>query len=163
LVELVKALDGDVGFFGKLWKDVQGSTILPTVQPSDCRGQLLTPAEGEVVGQRISVRGRVDALPMGHHVWLVHRVDPAGLFWPKDFEVTIDSDGFFERHVYESGSGQIHIALILTTEDGSAYLDEWIRNGSLTGHYPGLPPTPTKYAQLAGVTVHCGPGSTSSS
>jgi hypothetical protein len=80
------------------------------------------------VGRKIQVEGVVQRIPIQHHVWIAHEVDPGGFFWVKDFEVRPDPEGRFRRHVSEGGSPEeFSILLVLTTQLGHKQFTDWIK------------------------------------
>ncbi len=119
-----------------------------------CRGWIDSPNDCDTVGRRIAVRGGARDVPPRHSLWIGHRVNPGGLFWPKDAEITLDQKGHFDVYVYEVGSSpRIYVTLLLVTAAVSADFDRWINKGSQTGHYPGLRPLPDSYVELASVCL----------
>jgi hypothetical protein len=156
LLEIVAVLNGNRGDFKRLWEAAYGPTEL-RVEPGDCVGRLESPQAGAEVETRFQVKGVVESLPDQHHVWIAHQIDLGGLIWPKDYEVILDGDGRFERHVYAGGSSQdFFVLLLLTSEAGHAQFDDWMKEGGRTGHYPGIPPSPTRFLELDRVSVHSG-------
>jgi TIR domain-containing protein len=119
-----------------------------------CRGWFDSPSDGDPVGTRIAVRGGARDVPPGCHLWIAHRVDPGGLLWPKDTEITLDQNGHFDVYVYEAGSSpRLYLTLLLVTAAMSADFDRWVREGSRTGHYPGLRLSSDSYNELASVCL----------
>jgi hypothetical protein len=160
LLAVVEVLNGDRAAFRRLWNDVAGVTGEPTeplVQHGQCVGNLSSPANGDVVGKRIRVTGVVQAIPPQQNVWIAHQ-DQRGLFWAKDFEVVLDDDGHFERIVYEGGSSrEFAVLLLLTSPAGHVQLANWMAEGSRSGSYPGIPPSPDRFHILDRVEVHFDP------
>ncbi len=125
---------------------------------NECRGWFDSPNDGDTVGTRIAVHGGVRDVPPQHHLWIAHRVNPGGLLWPKDAEITLDQKGHFDVYVYEAGSSpRLYLTLLLVTEAVSTDFDRWIDEGSRSGHYPGLRPAPDSYVELASVCVQYRP------
>lgn len=119
-----------------------------------CRGWFDSPSDGDTVGTRIAVRGGARDVPPGCHLWIAHRVDPGGLLWPKDTEITLDQNGHFGVYVYEAGSSpRLYLTLLLVTAAVSADFDRWVSEGSRTGHYPGLRLSSDTYNELASVCL----------
>ena len=134
------------------------NTPEPGAARGKCRGWIDSPSDGDTVGTRIAVRGGAREVPGGHHLWIAHQVDPGGLLWPKDTKITLDQKGHFDVYVYEAGSSpRLYLALLLVTAAVSADFDRWIEEGSRTGHYPGLRPSPDSYTELASVFLHHDP------
>jgi hypothetical protein len=153
LLEIVAALHGDRAKFRLLWEAMYKPTE-QRVERGDCVGRLESPEPGTTVGSPFRVDGVVRALPTRHHAWLALQIDPGGLIWPKDYEVIPDGDGHFERHVHEGGSSrELFVLLMLTSEAGHAQLDSWMKEGSRSGHYPGIPPSRTTLLELDRVSV----------
>lgn len=157
LLAVVEVLGGNRARFQRLWNDIAGVTGEPTeppVQPGQCEGRLSSPASGDVVGKRIRVTGVVQAIPPRHHAWIAHQVDPGGLFWAKDFEVAPDSEGHFERYVYEGGSAEeFSVLLLLVSEAGHTQLANWMADG----RFPGIPPDHNRFYELDQVRVRFDP------
>ena len=108
---------------------------------------------GATVDAEIRVEGFVHAVPPGHHIWIANQ-DRRGLFWAKEFEVTLDDDGHFERYVAEGGSSPgLMVLLLLASESGHAQLVDWIAESSRSGRYPGIPPSPTRFYVLDQVEI----------
>jgi hypothetical protein len=134
------------------------SALEPGVAQGECRGWIDSPNDGDTVGTRIAVHGGARDVPPGHHLWIAHRVNPGGLFWPKDAEITLDQKGHFDTYLYENGSShRLYVMLLLVTAAVSADFDRWIGEGSRTGHYPGLGPSPDSYVVLASVCLQYNP------
>jgi hypothetical protein len=135
------------------------------VEPGDavvatgkCRGWIDSPSDGDTVGTRIAVRGGVHDVPDSYHLWIAHRVDPGGLLWPKDAEITLDDRGYFEVYVYEGGaSPRLYVTLLLVTAEANAAFERWLEEGSRTGHYPGLRLSRGSYVELASVSLRHDP------
>ena len=144
--------------FHRLWNDIHGvgqPSQLPElpVQRGQCVGRLTSPEPGATVDAEIRVEGFVHAVPPGHHIWIAHQ-DRRGLFWAKEFEVTLDDDGHFERYVAEGGSSPgLMVLLLLASESGHAQLVDWIAESSRSGRYPGIPPSPTRFYVLDQVEI----------
>jgi hypothetical protein len=123
----------------------------------DCIGRLDAPQPGTEVGTWFQVNGVVEAIPKHHHVWIAVQIDPGGLIWPKHSEVIPDDDGHFEQYVYQGGSSRdFFILLLLTAEVAHAEFANWIKEGSRSGHYPGIPPAPMRFIELDRVAVRSG-------
>jgi predicted nucleotide-binding protein len=62
-----------------------------------------------------------------------------GLLWPKEPDVTAGSNGHFTSEIYEGGSsGIITVTLLAVPPEGVRVVEDWIKAGSQTGHWPGL-------------------------
>ncbi len=157
LLAVVNVLGGDEKWFEQLWKETHGYRGGPgalRVDVGQCTGRLTSPEAGVTVGKKIRVEGVVHAMPVQHHVWIAHQVDPGGLFWAKDFEVTPDSEGRFQRAVYEGGSPtEFSILLLLASEVGHVQLSEWMKEG----RFPGIPPNRNRFHELDRVRVRFDP------
>ena len=157
VLAVVDALNGDRAAFLRLWNDINGVTgdpAEPPVQPGQCEGHLSSPASGDVTGKRIRVTGTVQGIPPRHQVWIAHQVDPGGLFWAKDFEVTPDGEGRFERYVYEGGSAEeFSVLLLLVSEAGHNQLANWMADG----RFAGIPPNRNRFHELDRVQVRFDP------
>ena len=76
-------------------------------------GWLESPRDGDEVGRHIDVRGHVTGWRHGDQLWVVHRRDPQGLFWPKDPKIRLDDHGNFLAQVIEGGPrGEVIISLL---------------------------------------------------
>jgi hypothetical protein len=156
LLEIVAVLRGNRAKFRRLW-DAMYRPTEQRVERGDCVGRLESPKPDTAVGSPFRVDGVVHAIPTRHHVWIALQIDPGGLIWPKDYEVIPDGDGHFERHVYEGGSSRdFFVLLLLTSEAGDTQLDNGMKEGSRSGHYPGVPPSATTFLELDRVEVRLG-------
>jgi hypothetical protein len=164
LRDLVAVLNGNRAKFDQLWLEAHGlepeddsAVREQPVQPGQCTGVLTTPPSGGTVGNEIRVEGLVRAVPARHHVWITHQ-DRRGLFWAKDFELILDSDGRFERIVYEGGTlRQFTLQLTLVSRAGHNQLVDWIAECGRTGSYPGIPPAPDRFHVLDSVALNFDP------
>jgi hypothetical protein len=163
----VAVLNGDRTKFDQLWYEAyglaadvnDGTAREQPVRAGGCTGALTAPIPGGTVGSEIRVEGLVRGVPARHHIWITHQ-DRRGLFWAKDFEVVPDSDGHFERIVYEGGTlRQFALQLVLTSEAGHQQLVDWISECSRTGVYPGMQPAPARFHVLDSVALNFDPSS----
>jgi hypothetical protein len=162
MLTVVKALNGDEEWFAQLWNDMHDIRIdrpLPeqSVEPGECSGSVTAPEAGSTVGEEIQVQGVVRNVPERHHIWIAHQ-DRRGLFWAKDFEVSADHDGHFERLVYEGGElRSFTLQLLLASEGGHRQLNGWMAECSRARSWPGIPPAPNRFHLLDGVTLQFDP------
>jgi hypothetical protein len=162
LLAVVKALNGDEEWFEQLWNEMHDIRIDKSppeqpVEPGECTGNLTAPEAGSTVGEEIQVGGVVQNVPERHHVWIAHR-DRRGLFWAKDFEVTPERDGRFERLVYEGGElRSFTLLLLLASEAGHRQLNGWMAECSRARSWPGIPPAPTRFHVLDSVVLQFDP------
>jgi hypothetical protein len=125
----------------------------PAALPSSLRGSLELPKNGDQVGRRIKVQGNVTGWRHDYRLWIVHRREPQGPFWPKYREIQPDDRGNFSLPVSEGGpSGRIIISLLAVPVSRSRDFEKWLHNGAVTNHYPGIHPTNAD-SELASVTV----------
>jgi hypothetical protein len=144
--KLLKAL-------GEALRDVD-----PAPLPSDLRGWLELPRDGDEVGGRIEIRGQVDGWRHGYKLWIALRREPQGAFWLKLPKIRPDDHGNFSVVVFEGGpNGNVVISLLAVPPSRSLDFENWLRRGELTGHYPGIYPTKAD-SELASVTVSYAPG-----
>jgi hypothetical protein len=162
LLAVVKALNGDEEWFGRLHDAIHGMEPNrplpePSVEPGECSGTLTAPAADSTVGKEIQVEGVVRNLPERHHIWIAHQ-DRRGLFWGKDFEVTPGPDGRFERLVHEGGElRSFTLLLLLTSEPGHRQLTSWMTECARAKSWPGIPPAPNRFHILDRVPLRFDP------
>jgi hypothetical protein len=105
-------------------------------------GWLEFPKDGDEVGGRIEVRGHVTGRWHDHGLWIVHRKEPQGLFWPKHPKIRPDDRGKFSVWVMEGGrQGRLIISLLAVPLSRSREFETWLQQAAVTGHYPGISPS----------------------
>jgi len=130
-----------------------GDLVAPTILPSGLRGWLELPKNDDVVGGRVEVRGHVTGWRHDRKLWIAHRREPQGVFWPKSPEIRPDDHGNFSVSVFESGpGGRVVISLLAVPAFRSQEFEKWLQHGAMTSHYPGIYPTSAD-GELASVTV----------
>jgi len=144
--ELLKVL-------GRALRDVD-----PPPLPSDLRGQIDLPGDGDEVGGRIEVRGQVVGWRHGYTLWIALRREPQGAFWLKPPKIRPDDHGNFSAVVFEGGpGGTAVISLLAVSPSRGLDFENWLQRGELMGHYPGIYPTNADN-ELASVAVSYTPG-----
>jgi hypothetical protein len=127
--------------------------VVPAALPSGLRGSLELPKNGDEVGRRIMVQGNVTGLRHDYRLWIAHRREPQGAFWPKLPKIQPDGRGNFSISVPEGGqSGRIIISLLAVPVFRSRDFEQWLHDGEVAGNYPGIYPTSAD-GELASVTV----------
>jgi hypothetical protein len=134
-----------------------GDLVAPTVFPGGLRGRLELPRDGDEVGGLIEVRGHVTGWRHGCTLWIAHRRQQGGAFWPKRPEIRPDVRGNFAVSVFEGGpSGRVVISLLAVSAVQGQNFEKWLQNGEATGHFPEFYPTSAD-RELAKVTVFYNP------
>lgn len=155
-IDICKPLNRSSLVYGQVRRFVTALHERP-VQRERSVGHLTLPTAGATVGTEIVVKGVVDAVPERHHLWIAHQ-DRRGLFWAKDFEVTPEHDGHFERIVYEGGSlREFTLLLLLASEAGHNQLIDWMAECSRSGSYPGIPADRSRFSVLDKVALNFDP------
>lgn len=123
----------------------------------DVEGYLLSPREGDTVGSTILIQGKAAMVPPGYDLWIVNARSAGTLIWPKEPRITLNESGDFSFNIYEAGSpGRIIISLLLVSKETSKHFEEWLRNGLITGDYPGIV-IPNDATELSRVSVTYNP------
>ncbi len=98
--------------------------------PSGVRGSLELPKNGDEVGRHIHVQGNVTGWRHDYRLWIAHRREPQGAFWPKFPEILPDNRGNFSISVPEGGSsGEITISLLAVPVSRSREFEQWLHDG----------------------------------
>jgi hypothetical protein len=101
------------------------------------RGEIIEPGSNGSVTRLFQVKGTIEQLPMGQHLFLVVQI--GGLMWPK-VEVHMDGSSWVAE-VREGGAppnGEFALSLYSVGPKGYDEITGWFNRGNSTGHYPGL-------------------------
>jgi hypothetical protein len=114
---------------------------LTPVGPQSGFGRLTSPAPGAVTGRYVRVTGILQDVPMGYVGYLVHRLEPGGVYWPKRPYLRPGTDGHFAVRNPDGGStGQMVISLVLVPILTTLLFDKRTMLGLHTGDWTGIDP-----------------------
>ena len=104
---------------------------------------ITSPPPQSQVTSVVQVTGTFSVLPLNAEIWVLVRPSNSPLWWPQPEPVKATGrNGTWQQTVVLGGGDKFDIAAVVASKDASVQLAEYVRRGSGTGSYPGIPLPP---------------------